>query len=425
MNRWPQVKRLATAEAFLGRLDELGVGLPFSDPPDVPALASSLEVAGRMAPNRFAVLPMEGWDGTADGRPTDLVRRRWSRFGSSGAGLVWGGEAFAVRPDGRANPHQLCLGPSSAGDLAELRSLLSPEQVVGLQLTHSGRWAVSPRPGRAEPLLDARRDGPGWSDDELDALADDYAAAARVAADVGFDFVDVKACHGYLQHELLGGDAPVEEGARWLRTTVERVRAAVPGLPVGVRLSVFDVEPQPEGGPSARFGLAPEEVPALLRLLDVDLVCVTAGSPYYCPHVQRPAFFPPSDGYEPPEDPLVGVARLVAAAVELAAAAPHLTVVASGLSYLQEWVPAVASALVRDTGVAAVGLGRMALSYPDLPADVLAGRPLDGRRLCRTFSDCTTAPRNGLVSGCWPLDPFYKERPERVALAAAKRRARA
>jgi hypothetical protein len=66
----------------------------------------------------------------------------------------------------------------------------------------------------------------------------------------------------------------------------------------------------------------------------------------------------------------------------------------------------------------------MALSYPDLPSDVLAGRALDGRRLCRTFSDCTTAPRNGLVSGCWPLDPFYKERPERVALAAAKRRAR-
>jgi 2,4-dienoyl-CoA reductase-like NADH-dependent reductase (Old Yellow Enzyme family) len=381
-------------------------------------------VAGRTAPNRFTVLPMEGWDGTAEGRPTDLVHRRWSRFGTSGAGLVWGGEAFAVRPDGRANPHQLCLGPSSAEDLAELRALLAPEQVAGLQLTHSGRWAVAPRPGRAEPLLDARRTGPGWTDDELDALADDYAAAARLAAEAGFHFVDVKACHGYLQHEMLGGEGQLEERARWLRTTVERVRAAVPGLPVGVRLSVFDLEPQPEGDPSAPFGLVPEEVPALLHLLGVDLVCVTAGSPYYSPHVQRPAFFPPSDGYQPPEDPLVGVARLAAAATALAAAAPHLTVVASGLSYLQEWVPAVASALVRDTGVAAVGLGRMALSYPDLPADVLAGRPLDGRRLCRTFSDCTTAPRNGLVSGCWPLDAFYKERPERVELAAAKRRAR-
>ncbi|MCI3948730.1 MAG: namA 2 [Acidimicrobiales bacterium] len=431
--RWPQVKRLGTAEAFLARLDQLGIALPFADPPAVDALGADLAVAGRVAPNRLAVLPMEGWDGTADGRPTDLVRRRWSRFGTSGAGLVWGGEAFAVRPDGRANPHQLCLGPSSAEDLAGLRAELAPEQVAGLQLTHSGRWAVTPRPGRVEPLLDERRTGPGWGDDELDALADDYAAAAVVAADAGFDFVDVKACHGYLQRELLGRPGPVAERARWLRAAVDRVRAAAPGLAVGVRLSTFDVVPhcpgpdgvgEPEGDPDAPFGLAAHEVPDLLDLLGVDLVCVTAGSPYYCPHVQRPAWFPPSDGYQPPEDPLVGVARLVSAATALAAAAPHVTVVASGLSYLQEWVPAVASAVVRDTGVAAVGLGRMALSYPDLPADVLAGRPLDGRRLCRTFSDCTTAPRNGLVSGCWPLDAFYKERPERVELAAAKRRAR-
>jgi NADPH2 dehydrogenase len=422
--RWPQVKRLATAESFLARLDELGVDLPFADPPDVDALAQPLPVAGRTAPNRFAVLPMEGWDGTDDGRPTDLVRRRWSRFGASGAGVVWGGEAFAVRPDGRANPHQLSLGPSSTEDLAGLRALLDPGQVAGLQLTHSGRWSVRPRPGRAEPLLDARQDGPGWSDDELDALADDYVAAARVAADAGFDFVDVKACHGYLQHELLGGDGALEDRARWLRTAIDRVRAAVPGISVGVRLSVFDLAPQPESDPSVPFGLRSDEVPALLELVGVDLVCVTAGSPYYCPHVQRPAYFPPSDGYSPPEDPLVGVARLVGAATALAAAAPHLTIVASGLSYLQEWVPAVASALVRDTGVAAAGLGRMALSYPDLAADVLAGRPLDGRRLCRTFSDCTTAPRNGLVSGCWPLDDFYKERPERLELAAAQRRAR-
>jgi len=68
-----------------------------------------------------------------------------------------------------------------------------------------------------------------------------------------------------------------------------------------------------------------------------------------------------------------------------------------------------------------VGIGRMALSYPELPADVLAGRPLDGRRICRTFSDCTTAPRNGLVSGCYPLDPFYKDAPQRVALARVKK----
>ena len=78
--------------------------------------------------------------------------------------------------------------------------------------------------------------------------------------------------------------------------------------------------------------------------------------------------------------------------------------------------------MVRDGGADFIGLGRMVLSYPELPADVLAGRPLDRKRLCRTFSDCTTAPRNGMVSGCYPLDPFYKERPEREQVIQIKQR---
>jgi 2,4-dienoyl-CoA reductase-like NADH-dependent reductase (Old Yellow Enzyme family) len=148
---------------------------------------------------------------------------------------------------------------------------------------------------------------------------------------------------------------------------------------------------------------------------------VTAGSPYYVPHVQRPALFPPSDGYQPPEDPLVGVARLLDAARAVKAAAPEMIVVSSGWSYLQEFIPHVAQTCLRDGWFDAIGLGRLALSYPEFPADVLAGRTTDRRRLCRTFSDCTTAPRNGLVSGCYPLDPFYRALPERTRLEALKR----
>src|SRR5206468_10258860 len=103
---------------------------------------------------------------------------------------------------------------------------------------------------------------------------------------------------------------------------------------------------------------------------------------------------------------------------------PSVAIVGSGYSYLQEWLPAVAQAVVADGGASIVGLGRMMLSYPNLVADVLAGRPLEPRALCRTFSDCTTAPRNGLVSGCFPLDPFYKASPEAAALGALKQAAR-
>jgi hypothetical protein len=153
-------------------------------------------------------------------------------------------------------------------------------------------------------------------------------------------------------------------------------------------------------------------------------VCVTAGSPYYNPHIQRPAYFPPSDGYAPPNDPLVDVARLLAVTAQLTHEHRDLAVIGSGYSYLQDHLAHVAQAVVRRGDATSVGLGRMVLSYPTLPADVAAGRPLDRRAVCRTFSDCTTAPRHGLVSGCYPLDDGYRDRPERLELAAIKRRTR-
>ena len=103
---------------------------------------------------------------------------------------------------------------------------------------------------------------------------------------------------------------------------------------------------------------------------------------------------------------------------------PEMVVVGSAYSYLQEWLPHVAQAVIEEGGADLVGIGRGALSYPEMVADVLAGRPLDRRLICRTFSDCTTAPRKGFVSGCYPLDPFYRARPEAGALSEMKRGAK-
>lgn len=178
------------------------------------------------------------------------------------------------------------------------------------------------------------------------------------------------------------------------------------------------------GGDGTGLGIDLSEPLAFLDLLaslDITLVCITAGSPYYNPHIQRPALFPPSDGYQPPEDPLVGVARQMGVAAELKKARPEMVIVGSGYSYLQDWLPNVAQAAVREGWTDFVGLGRMILAYPEMPSDILAGRKPDRKRICRTFSDCTTGPRNGLVSGCYPLDPFYKERPEAEQLAALKK----
>jgi 2,4-dienoyl-CoA reductase-like NADH-dependent reductase (Old Yellow Enzyme family) len=464
--RWIQVKNLDTVAAFREHCADLGVEIPIDDEVDAQGvLAQPVRIvdgsAGVIdAPNRFAVLPMEGWDGTTDGRPTDLVRRRWRRFGESGCGLVWG-EATAVRADGRANPDQLILDRRTVDEIAGLRALLDPAQVTGLQLTHSGRWsrpegAPAPRTAYEHPWLDRRVGVDGsavLTDDELDALAEDYVAAAVLAHEAGFDFVDVKHCHGYLLHELLtghdregryGGD--LSGRTQFLRTVVAGIRALAPGLAIAVRLSAFDMVPfvpgvggvgEPEttgayghafGGDGTGLGIDLTETHALLdhfTQLGIGLVSTTAGSPYYNPHVQRPAYFPPSDGYRPPEDPLVGVARQLAVTAELTAAHPDLVIIGSGYSYVQDWLAHVGQAVVGAGGATMVGLGRMILSYPTLAADVLAGRSLERGLVCRTFSDCTTAPRNGLVSGCYPLDPFYKDHPQRVELTKAKRAAKA
>lgn len=467
--RIAQVRRLDDLAAFRRRLDDLDLHLPVAAvvDPEGP-LAQPLPVADRTAGNRFCILPMEGWDGTAEGHPTDLVTRRWRRFGTSGAKLIWGGEAVAVRDDGRANPRQLVSTDATTDALAALRAGLveahaeahgeTSDLVIGLQLTHSGRWSrprdePAPLIAYHHPVLDGRSGAETLApldDDALDALVEDFAAAAVRAQAAGFDFVDAKACHGYLGHELLSAvDRPGRYGgdlagrSRFLRSVIAAIQAAAPGLAIGVRLSAFDLvpfqagadgtgEPVPLDGPypyafggdGTGLGLDLTEPLALLDLLadlGVTLVCVTAGSPYYTPHVQRPAYFPPSDGYTPPEDPLVGVARLLRATADLKAARPGLTIVGTGYTYLQEWLPHVAQAAVADGWVDSVGLGRMALSYPGLPADVLAGRPLERRLLCRTFSDCTTAPRNGLVSGCYPLDDHYHQMTERLTLAQAKK----
>jgi 2,4-dienoyl-CoA reductase-like NADH-dependent reductase (Old Yellow Enzyme family) len=443
-------------------------------------LAQPICVNGITVGNRIAIHPMEGWDGTADGKPTENTVRRWRRFGQSGAKLIWGGEAVAVRHDGRANPNQLLINSNTIDELARLRAVLIEEHqnttgsrdglLVGLQLTHSGRYSRPNAKDRPEPrilyhhpILDPRlglsADYPVLTDGEVRKIIDAFHEAARLAWQAGFDFVDIKHCHGYLGHEFLsahtrGGDygGSFENRTRFLREVVEGVRAAVPGLQIGVRLSAFDTvpfRPDPERSSAGKLGPGVPELfesllpyrwgfgvnvhhpvesdlteavrfLSLLRALDIRLVNLSAGSPYYNPHIQRPALYPPSDGYQPPEDPLVGVARQMHMVRELKRQFSDLLIVGTAYSYLQDFLPYVAQGALRQNWVDSVGLGRMVLAYPELLWDVLEGRPINHKQVCRTFSDCTTAPRNGLPSGCYPLDSYYKQSDDGARLKQMK-----
>src|SRR5688572_24416385 len=204
----PTFQRLGALKgvaAFKDYAAGLGISIPCDDQiatgAESPLLAPA-SIDGLTIGNRICVHPMEGWDGTSDGRPTEATFRRWRRFGQSGAKLIWGGEAVAVRRDGRANPNQLLISDDTRDDLKRLREALVEEHVaatgsanglvVGLQLTHSGRYSCPNVKGRPEPrvafrhpILDPRvgidSDAAVLSDDDLRRLIDAYHAAARVA----------------------------------------------------------------------------------------------------------------------------------------------------------------------------------------------------------------------------------------------------
>ena len=334
---------LKSVNRFQEHLREIGVSLPCDAAIMTGEDSILLQplICGRFRiRNRIAVQPMEGWDGTADGNPSERTIQRWRRFGRSGAGLIWGCEAVAVSHDGRANPNQLVIANHSLGGLEKLRRALiqeyrsttgaNDEPLIGLQLTHSGRYSRPNEQHRKEPqilyhhpILDKRVGVSSLyrelTDSEIGRIVEDFHGAAAAAAKLGFDFVDIKHCHGYLGHEFLSAHTrqgiyggSFENRTRFLRRVVEGVRAVAPNLELAVRLSAFDsvpFRPDPDhrspgvtgtGVPEDYSHLIPyrwgfgveardpkemnleesEQFIALLQQLGIRLVNITAGSPY-------------------------------------------------------------------------------------------------------------------------------------------------
>jgi NADPH2 dehydrogenase len=426
---------------------------------EIRLLAQPVAIAGRVAGNRMAVHPMEGCDGTLDGRPGDLTFRRWRRFGEGGAKVIWG-EATAVSPEGRANPRQLLLNEDTAPDFRRLleetrrahrrRFGRSDNLLVGLQLTHSGRWShlrpvlAHHAPGvDAVTWLDRARgerlplDYPLVSDAELEVLGERYVEAAVLAARTGFDFVDIKQCHTYLLNELLAARSrPSRYGGsfdnrcRLVLDIVREVRARVGrDLLLATRLNIYDGVPYREDvgspvpyeegwGVDARDHSRPDlsepiRLVGLLKEQGVRLVNLTMGSPYFNPHIGRPYERPPIDGYPSPEHPLLGVERHAIAAAAMQRAHPDVVMIGTGYSWLRHFALNVGEASVRAGRISIVGLGRGALAYPDFAADVLSTGGMSPAKACLGVSYCTALMRaksNKLGQfpvGCVPRDRLY------------------
>ncbi len=432
-----------TLDAMLSRASELGLELPADT--DLSPLARRVGIGAKVTPNALAIHPMEGCDGTADGKPTELTLRRYLRFARGGAGLLWF-EATAVASEGRANPRQLLLVPENASHFARMREKAlsaakeangpSHQPVTILQLTHSGRYSrpeKEPAPilGHHDGLLDKPlrlpEEYPLISDDQLDRLQDRYVEAAGLAYRCGFDGVDFKSCHRYLVSELLAAHTrsgryggSFENRTRFLLQVVRRVREGLPQLVVAIRLNVYDGHPYPWGwgvsknDPGVPDLTEPLRLIGLLQEAGVACVNVTAGNPYHTPHINRPFDRNILGGYAPEEHPLAGVSRLVHLARRVKQAHPDLIVLGTGYSWLRQYLGNVAAAVIRRGWADIVGVGREAFAYPDFCRHLLTNGALDPRRVCITCSRCTQIMHDDGQTGCVPFDkdiygPIYAQ----------------
>lgn len=390
---------------------------PYKLPPqgDVSVLTRPVQGRGFTLKNAMVIQPMEGCDADHTGAPTDWTKRRYCRFAAGGAGLIWM-EAVAVTPEARANPCQLMITEDNIDSfrrlLADTRraaadaGLEAPKIIA--QLTHSGRWSrpvdvKTPIRSWYNETLDRHQnlpeDYPIISDEELEKLPAKFAHSTKLAMEAGFDGVDVKACHLYLMSEMLGGfDRPAPYGGSYENRTkiyFECVKAAASEIGNGIlaaRVNLYD-------GEAGKWGVGEEQSLALdepLRLvrdlaaMDVTLINITMGTPYFNPHVNRPYA---RGGYEQPENPIDGVARLLYGCKRAQAEVPDVVCVATGMSYLRQFGPAIAAGLIEEGGAKCVGWGRGAFAYPDFAKDIIENGAMTPGKCCVTCGVCTKIMR--------------------------------
>lgn len=432
-------KVYTSIEEFQTQNAQLGTQLPFSQ--DTAVLSTSLAVGSKTIRNRLACQAMEGCDGTADGSPDTLTKRRYERFAKGGAGLIWF-EATAVKEDGKANPRQLHITEKNLDDFKRLVAQIKETAVktngyapiVVMQATHSGRYSKpngTPAPLIAynNPIFE--KDTPIAADrivtDEyLDSVGEALINGAMLAEKAGFDGVDIKCCHRYLNSELLSAyqrngryGGSLENRTRLLRESVQgAIQCCGKDFIVSSRLNVYDGFPYPYGfGVSTDGSLSfdstePEWLIKELYRYGVRLLNITMGNPYFNPHVNRPFA---KGGYIHDEHPLAGVKRMLDGTAKLKTAVPQMAMICSAVSYLGVAAPNVVSAYIQGGGFDFAGFGRTIFAYPDFANDILKQAEMNKNKICLCCSKCTEIMRKpGGTPGCVLRDkevylPIYKQ----------------
>jgi len=225
-------------------------------------LFDSLRVGALDLPNRIIMAPMTRSRAESDGTVPQMVADYYAQ--RADCGLIIS-EAIYVSP--MAKGYIRTPGLADAAHVAAWRAVTDAVRARGgrmfAQLFHTGRVAMPEfLPGGAQPVAPSAIaiNGKTWTEsgqkdhvvpralaeNEIPAVAEEFAAAARRAIEAGFDGVEIHAASGYLIHQFLDASinkrtdsfgGSVENRARFLLMVADRVAAAVGGARVGLKVS--------------------------------------------------------------------------------------------------------------------------------------------------------------------------------------------
>jgi len=434
------------------KIDELGLEIPIS--PNIEILKQKLACSNILIPNRLAIQPMEGFDANLDGTPGKLTFRRYKRYASGGAGLIWF-EATAINKNCCSNPHQLVLSEENSNKFKELVTFtrdicnntlkelgFENQCVLILQLNHSGRYSIKENekyPIRAyhDSILDdaknvSKKAGIVISDNELEDLEKNWVQKALLAKEIGFDGVDIKACHGYLISELFSsrmridskyGGESLENRAKFFLNIIKKLRNILKNdkdFLLTTRMGLYDGLPYPHGFgvksnknetfPASIDLSEPMEIIDQIYKLGVRLINISAGNPHYRPHITRPYDIAIKGSNLPNEHPLYGVSRIIELTSSVKKRMPeNMIIIGSGYSYLRQFGSYIAAGLIHEKKVDICGFGRMALANPTFPKQIFQEGIITKKQVCITCSKCSEFMKLGKNVGCATRDSKYQK----------------
>lgn len=246
-----------------------------------PGMIGDLEIK-----NRIAMAPMISNLANQDGSTNDNHVRYLAARAAGGAGLIITEYTYVDAVNSRGS--RLQLGAYSASLIPRLKRI--PEAIhphgakVFMQLVHAGGKALR-RDNAKEPMAPTSTDYLGMTPremtgDDIESVIRNFETAGRNAKLAGFDGIEVHGAHGYLMHEFLSPTLNLRSdrygGTFEKRLTVPQAvidaLKTVTGLPVGIRLSLYEDDP---GGFGPDYGIKMAE-----SLKNIDYVHLSAGNFY-------------------------------------------------------------------------------------------------------------------------------------------------